>query len=253
MKLDLSLVVITLNEEINIARCIKSVPFAKEIIVLDSGSIDNTVKIAKDLGAKVYSQEWLGFGAQKQKALSYATSSWLLFLDADEWLSEGLQSEIKEVIINPNSENVFSIKRLSSYLGKKIYHGGWYPDYQTRLFRKGFAYWNNESIHEKLKTDEKIYKLQNILYHIPFTSIKDQIIKNYKYATLIADKKIKNGREIKSVFYIIYRTILRFIENFIIKSGYKDGLVGFIIAFNSAQSYMIQSYLIYQHTKKERG
>ena len=244
----LSLVIITLNEEKNIERAIRSVPFANEVIVVDSGSTDKTVQIAEKLGAKVYKNEWKGYGAQKSFAAEKATGDWLLSLDADEWLSEELAEEIKDITTKFKS-GVFAFARLSHYMGKKIRHGGWFPDWQIRLYSKGAASWDpKEAIHESLKTDHEIHKVAGILYHQPFDSIKEQIEVNFIYARLLADKKYGRGKRIKCTCLIPIRTMSRFFENYILKGGFRDGLPGFVIAWNSAQSYMIQLYHLYKRT-----
>ncbi len=245
----ISLVIITLNEERNIERCISSVPFVSEIIVVDSGSSDNTVEIAERLGAKVYKNKWAGYGAQKSFAAEKASGDWILSLDADEWLSPELAAEIKE--LTSRCENgVFAMSRLSTFLGEPIHHGGWFPDWQIRLYSKGSASWDpNESIHESLKTQYDVRKISGLLYHEPFESIKEQMDVNFVYAHLIADTKFTKGKRIKYRCWIPIRTVFKFFENYIIKGGFRDGTPGFIIAWNSAQSYMIQLYSIHKKTK----
>jgi glycosyltransferase involved in cell wall biosynthesis len=250
---NLSLVIITLDEEHNIERCIRSVPFAKEVIVVDSGSKDKTKQVAETLGAKFVYNEWKSFGAQKKFAAQLASCEWVLSLDADEWLSEDLQDEIKLVIDNDGwGRNIFKIKRMSRFLGRWIKHGGWYPDWQTRFYRKTYAEWNeSETIHETLKVKETPSKLYGIMYHTPFDSIKDQVDSNFRYAKLLAEKKLKEGVRIRNPLLIVIKTISKFLENYIIKSGWMDGTAGFVIAINSAHSYMIQMYTIYVSSKKE--
>jgi len=251
---DLSLVIIALDEEHNISRCIKSVPFAKEVIVVDSGSKDKTKQVVESLGAKFLYKEWKSFGDQKKFASDQAKSGWILSLDADEWLSEGLQEEIKQIIDNDGfGKNVFRMRRMSRYLGCWIKHGGWYPDWQTRLYKAGFAGWDdNETIHETLKTKEKPSRLWGIMYHIPFDGIKDQMDSNFRYAKLLAERKLKDGVKICCPAKIIIKTISKFFENYILKSGWRDGIAGFIIAVNSAHSYMVQMYTIYIESTKGR-
>ncbi len=249
----LSLVIITLNEEKCIERCISSVPFASEVIVVDSGSTDRTVQIAESLGAKVYKNEWKGYGAQKCFAAQLVTGDWVLSLDADEWLSPELQVEIQELIKRCKT-GVFAMPRLSYYLAKPIRHGGWFPDWQIRLYSKGVASWDpNESIHESLKTEHMINKTSSVLYHEPFESIKEQVDVNFVYAGLLAEKKFKSGKRIKCPCVIPIKTVFKFFENYIIKRGFMDRFPGFVIAWNSAQSYMIQLYHIYIMTKEERN
>lgn len=128
--------IITLNEEAHLARCIQSVPFAQEIIVLDSKSTDKTQEIATNLGARVIQQPFLGYRDQKQKALEYATQPWVISLDADEALSPGLQEEIKKIITEGHGFDGYKMPRCSFYLNRWIKHGGWYPDFQTRFFKE---------------------------------------------------------------------------------------------------------------------
>ena len=251
---NISLVIIALDEEHNIARCIRSVPFSKEVIVVDSGSKDKTKEIVESLGAKFIYNEWKSFGAQKKFATEQATCEWVLSLDADEWLSEGLQNEIKHFVGNNGfGYNVFKMKRMSRYLGRWIKHGGWYPDWQTRLYKRELANWSDdETIHETLKTKENVGKLWGLMYHMPFDGIKDQVDSNFRYAKLLAERKLKDGVRIYNPLKIVIKTLGRFFENYILKFGWMDGTAGFIIAINSAQSYMVQLYTIYFESKKER-
>lgn len=251
---DLSLVIITLDEEQNIERCIKSVPFAKEVVVVDSGSRDRTKELVEKLGAKFIFNEWKGFGAQKKFAAEQAKCGWVLSLDADEWLSEDLQEEIEELVKNDAwGKNVFKMRRMSRYLGRWIKHGGWYPDWQTRLYRKDHAKWNDqETIHETIKAKEPAHKLSGLMYHTPFDSIKDQVDSNFRYAKLLAERKLKEGVRIYNPLTVVIKTIVKFLENYFFKSGWMDGMAGFIIAINSAHSYMVQLYTIYLESMKEK-
>jgi glycosyltransferase involved in cell wall biosynthesis len=250
-KLDLSLIIITLNEEKNIKKCIESVPFASEVIVVDSGSSDKTIKIAKSLGAKVYHQDWLGYGLQKQFALDHASKTWVLSLDADEELSTKLQDEIIKVV-KEDKYKVFKIKRLSFFLGRFIYHSSWGYNKLIRLFKKGYAKFNKETVHEKIITKENFKILKNLMYHTPFESIEHQLSKNLKYANLVAEKKFKNGKRVNFKFSILLKTVFKFFEVYFLKLGILDGFQGFVISINSAQSYMIQFHKIYKLTKKEK-
>ncbi|MBN1113790.1 MAG: glycosyltransferase family 2 protein, partial [Oligoflexia bacterium] len=240
-----------------IERCIKSVPFAREVIVVDSGSTDRTREICDELGAKVILRGWKGYGEQKHFANTQAGSEWILSLDADEWLSHELAEEIyKNLSADPVSSDVYSMKRLSRYLGKWIYHGGWFPDFQKRLFRKKCAEWlPEEKIHEsvRVKDGAREFNLNELMYHEPFSSIYEQCDVNFGYAELLAEKKYKSGKRIKNPLVIIIRTMFRFIQNYFVKMGFLDGLPGFIIAWNSAQSYMLQNYSIYIKTVQRKG
>lgn len=248
----LTLAVITLNEEKNIERCIRSVPFAAETIVVDSGSTDATVEKAKSLGAAVHHNKWPGYGAQKAFAAAMASGDWILSLDADEWLSPELAEEIRGVV-EGGEPGVFSMPRLSYFLGRPIRHGGWFPDRQTRLYSKGGAEWDpGESIHESLKAGLPVRRLNGVIFHEPFASVKEQVEVNFKYAGLLAERKYAAGRRVKSQAWIAFRTLVKFAENYFWKAGFLDGLPGFIIAFNSAQSYLVQLNGIYSRTVSPR-
>ena len=146
----LSIIVITKNEERDLPRCLRSVWFADEIIVVDSGSSDRTVDIASEYTDKVFSYtDWQGFGTQKNRALSHATGDWVLSLDADEWLTAELCQEIRSVISHPD-QSIYEFPRLSSFCGSVIRHGGWYPDYVARLFKRGSTSFSDDLVHERL-------------------------------------------------------------------------------------------------------
>lgn len=246
----LTLAIITLDEEKNIERCVRSVPFASEIIVVDSGSADATVEKAKALGAVVCHNKWPGYGAQKAFAAGRASGDWILSLDADEWLSPALAEEIRAVTAE-GPPGVFSMPRLSWFLGRPIRHGGWFPDRQTRLYARGDARWDpGESIHESLKTTRPVRKLNGALFHEPFASVREQVEVNFRYAALLAEKRFAAGRRVRSSAWIVLLTLAKFMENYVWKAGFLDGLPGFIIAFNSAQSRLVQLCDIYSRTVK---
>jgi glycosyltransferase involved in cell wall biosynthesis len=154
----LSLTIITKNEEAAIRRCIESVPFAHEVVVVDSGSTDRTVQICESLGARVVvTKDYPGNGPQKNRALDLATGDWILSLDADEWLTPELQSEIKELIETaPPEVGGYRIKRLSSFCGVFVHHSGWWPDWVVRLVRRGRGRFNDELVHDRMSVEGKL-------------------------------------------------------------------------------------------------
>jgi len=149
--MNISVVIITKNEEANIERCLRSVDWANEVIVLDSGSTDRTIEISQKLGARVsVTADWPGFGPQKNRALERATGEWVMSLDADEWVTPDLRDEILNVISRPNGAMAFRVPRLSSFCGRFMRHSGWWPDYVTRLFRRGAARFSDDVVHERV-------------------------------------------------------------------------------------------------------
>jgi glycosyltransferase involved in cell wall biosynthesis len=240
MNLSLSLVIITLNEERNIERCIKSVPFASEIIVVDSFSQDRTVQIARELGAKVMTRPFDGYRNQKQFAHEQVSSEWVLSLDADEALSPLLQDEIKNVLTQPVQQvSGFRMPRLSFHLGKWIRHGGWYPDFQTRLYKKNKASWVGGVVHEHVAVDGIVTDLNSDLQHYVFRDLDDQIDTNNEFSTLGAQDLMRRGCRF-SVFKLVFKPVGKFFECFIWKRGFLDGPEGFIIALGAAQSMFLK-------------
>jgi len=237
-KLPLSLVVITLNEERNIERCIRSVPFAKEIIVVDSFSEDKTVKIAETLGAKVIQRKFTGYRDQKQFAMEQAKESWILSLDADEALSPDLKRELPHLLLRQDADG-FRIPRCSFHLNKWIRHGGWYPDYQNRLFKRGLGKWVGGEVHEHLEISGVVVTLEHDLQHFVFSGLSDQIDTNNEFSSLGA-KDLKAKGESFSILKLVFRPMGKFLESYFWKRGFLDGAPGLIIALGAAQSLFLR-------------
>jgi glycosyltransferase involved in cell wall biosynthesis len=242
-----SLVVITLNEANRIWRLFESADFADEVIVVDSGSEDETVRICEEAGARVIYHPWPGYAKQKQFAMEQAKYEWILSLDADEALSEKLAAEIREAIDSAKPEvAAFSMPRISRYLGRWIRHGGWYPDRKTRLVRRGCGRWEGEGIHEKLVVNGEIEKLKNPIFHYGYRDISEQINTINNYSRITTDHRPAMGG-----WYVVagvFHAIGKFIECYIYKLGFLDGLQGLIIAMNSS------FYVFLKHAKSwEKG
>jgi glycosyltransferase involved in cell wall biosynthesis len=237
-KLPITVTIITLDEEANISRCIGSVPFASEIVVVDSFSKDRTVEIAARLGAQVFTEKWLGYGPQKALATKKASFDWILNLDADEIVSEELQKELETKFASLDPKIGYLIPRKSYYLGRWISHGGWYPDLQKRLFHRGFSNWDQASIHETVVSPADA-KLKSSLSHFVFDSIFEQVETNNKYSTLLAERLFNAGQRF-SVFRLIGKPLSKFIETYFYKRGLLDGLPGFIIAVGAAYSVFLK-------------
>lgn len=248
MKLPVSLVIITLNEERNIERCIRSVPFASEIVVVDSGSTDKTLEIAKGLGATVHHYPWQGFGIQKAKATELSHNDWVLNLDADEALSPELAQEIMEKWQSLDPRVGYEMPRKSYHLGRWIMHGGWYPDAQLRLFNRQHSGWQKVPIHEKVEAAEK-QRFKKPLLHWVFKNISHQVITNDRYSSLQAEDHIRKGKKF-SLLKLVIKPWVKFIECYFLKLGFLDGFAGFVIAVGAAYSVFLRWVKIWELQKK---
>jgi len=235
-KMNLSVVVISLNEQDNIERCLKSVQWADEVLVYDSGSKDRTVQIAQSLGARVIQGEWLGFGPTKFKAAGLAKNDWILSLDADEVVSSELADEIQDYRLDEHV--AYRLPRLSNYLNHWVRFGGWYPDYQIRLFNRKFSQWNQNTIHEKVE-GAKYQRLSNPLHHYVFKNIEHHIQTNNRYSGLLAQKMWDSGKRF-SWFHFFTKPPVKFFETYVLKLGFLDGWVGYFIAKSAAYSVFLK-------------
>jgi len=217
----LSVVIITKNEERFIKDAIKSAQFADEILVLDSGSTDDTCRIAKELGARIKNQDWLGFGPQKNKAVELAKNDWVFVLDSDERISPKLQDEILLTLINPQSDG-YHAPRLNNFFGKNIKTCGLYPDYSIRLFNRTKGRFNNVAVHESVQINGKVAKLKNHMIHLAYESVDEFIVKQKRYAALSHKKK--------NLLKALFSPCWTFFRLYFLKLGFLDGWHGFIIA-----------------------
>jgi glycosyltransferase involved in cell wall biosynthesis len=234
----LSLVVITQNAEAHIARCLKSVPFASDIVVVDSGSTDRTLEIAKSLGARVFSEEWRGFGLQKKRATELAKTDLVLNLDADEALGEAAQFELQGLLSQTPRNDAFAFPRLSYHMGRWIRHGGWYPDWQLRLYDRTRANWSDDPLHEKVQAKEVI-RLKSPILHWVFKDLTDQVQTNNRYSGLGTDKLQRKGRRFR-LFHLLTKPWVKFFETYFVKRGFLDGMPGFIIAVGAGYSVFLK-------------
>lgn len=239
MPLPLSVTIISYNEELTIARCLQSLAdLAQEIIVVDSGSTDHTVAIAKKFGARVKHQEWLGFQHQKNKALEYCTQPWVLALDCDEEISKELKESLRNFFTDGSSQRFTGAEfnRKVFFLGKWITHGDWYPDRKLRLFRRDSATWT-QPIHETITLIGRKTKLSGDLLHYSFPTINSYIDK----INLFSDEFIKkNPYKSWSLFTNIVRPLWRFFRAYVLRCGFLDGFPGLWIALATAFSVFVR-------------
>jgi glycosyltransferase involved in cell wall biosynthesis len=216
----LSVVIIAKNEEKFIADAIKLSLFADEVLVLDSGSSDKTCEIAKNLGARVEYQKWLGFGKQKQKAVELAKNKWVFVLDSDERITKELKEEILSELKNPKFDAYFT-PRLNNFWGKDIKYLGLYPDYSIRLFDKTKARFNDRDVHESVECNCKKGYLKNHMKHLAYESIEEFITKQNRYSSIGA--KPNRLKALISPFWTFFKL-------YFIKLGFLEGWNGFVIA-----------------------
>jgi len=238
----ISVVVITLNEVDRISALLKSVAFADEVIVVDSGSTDGTQEVCRAGGAWLVTHPWQGFAAQKQFAMQLASFEWILNLDADERISDSLAAELQETIrIAPPEVCGFSMPRLSRYLGTWIRHGGWYPDRKVRLVRKGCGQWKGSGLHEKLEVSGKIQSLSSPILHDVYRNISDQVMTIDRFSDVYAEEHSATGAWFTAAG--VFHALGKFAECYLWKLGALDGAAGLVVAMNSAW------YVFLKHAK----
>ena len=235
----ISAVVIAYNEEKNIRRCLESISWADEIVLVDSYSQDRTKEIASAFTNKIYDVECEGFGRKKGFARSKAAHNWILSIDADEVVSERLREEIKVIVREDKALDGYYIPRLSNFLGKWIRYGGWYPDYVLRLFRKDKARFDQSLVHEKLILEGKTGHLKNELLHYTDPTISHYLLKMDRYTTLGAKMLLSQGKA-TTLFDILFRPPAVFLKMFIIKFGFLDGWYGFLLAILSSFHVLVK-------------
>src|SRR5262245_36959531 len=205
----LSVTIITHNAASQLETCLASVAFAEEVVVVDSGSTDGTIELAARLGARVIRKEWLGFGPQKQFAVDSAKHDWVLGLDADEALSPELRESIVAELNAPRGW-VYSMPRCNRFLGRWLRHGEGYPDWCVRLFHRKHARWGDETVHEKVNTEQPVLRLRGDLLHDSAESLERYLDKQNRYTSLQAESLRAAGRR-ASLLQLAFSPLLRFI------------------------------------------
>ena len=236
----LSVVIITRNEEANLPRCLDSVKWADEILVVDSGSVDRTVEIAREFGARVVTIEWVGFGASKQAGVDAAEGEWILSIDADEVVPDSLANEIKLVINKDSKVAGYFLPRLTQFLGRWIKHGGWYPDYVLRLFRRDQGAFDDAVVHESVQVTGPTAELHHALEHYSYPDLDSYFYKLNRYTTLAAEDLNARGRQ-AGLFKILINPIAKFLKQYCVRGGWLDGTECLILAVLSA-GYVMTKY-----------
>jgi glycosyltransferase involved in cell wall biosynthesis len=226
----ISATIITLNEEVNLDRCLSSLKdVVDEIIVVDSGSQDRTLEIAANFGARIFTRVWTNYSEQKNFAASQAHSDWILSIDADECLGPELKGEITSLKSAVAKADAYQFPRMAFYLGRWIRHSGWYPDYKVRLYRKNKACWQGSFVHESLGVNGTIALLKGNLLHYTCDSLSEHLARLDRYTSLAARELHARGKS-GGFPRLLFSPVLTFVKTFFFQSGFRDGAHGYFIA-----------------------
>ena len=229
----LTVTVITRDEESNVAAALQSVSWADEIVVIDSGSTDGTVAIARQHASRVEVRDWPGYSAQKNYAAELASNDWILSLDADERVTPELATEIRAVLSGTPPVGGYRIPRVAWYLGRWVRSTDWYPDYQLRLYDRRAGRWNGRRVHESVALKGEPGELKHDLQHFPYRDISHHLQTIDRYTTLAADQMRADGRTV-SLAGLILHPPFAFLRNYVLRGGFLLGGVGFVVsALNS--------------------
>lgn len=252
----LGVIIIARNERHNVGRCITSVAFADEVVVLDHASTDGTADLARLLGARVVTvADWPGFGPQKNRALALAESDWILSLDADEWVSEELAAEILavlEAVAQTGEPAVYEMPRRSSYCGQFMAHGGWYPDYVQRLFPRGGACFSDDAVHERLLSRLSVHRLKCDLLHRSIPDFESVLDKLNRYSTGRAHDMHRRGRR-GGLGVALGHGLWTFIRCYVLRGGFLDGRMGFVLAVSNAEGAYYRYLKLWLLEKQSRS
>ncbi|MCC6532419.1 MAG: glycosyltransferase family 2 protein [Burkholderiales bacterium] len=230
----LSAAIIARDEAHAIGACLRSIAWVDEVVVLDSGSTDRTVEICRDHGAHAESTDWPGFGAQKNRAIERCSGDWILCLDADERVSPELRVDIEVALDAPGDAVAFAMPRLSSYCGRAMRHGGWWPDRVTRLFRRGSARFSVDSVHERLIVSGPVRTLAHPLLHEAFVDLDEVLDKLNRYSSAGAEQMHRAGRK-GSLVRALGHGAWTFVRTYGLRAGFLDGREGFMLAVSNAE------------------
>lgn len=249
----LSVILITRSESRHVEACLKSVAFADEWVVVDSGSTDGTCEVAEALGARVVkTDDWPGFGAQKNRALALARGRWVLSIDADERVSEALAGRIRAVVQGPDdAADGYELSRISRFCGQWMRHGDWNPDRVLRLFRRERGRFTDDLVHERLQVQGRVERLAGDLLHDTMPTLDDALDKLNRYSTGRALDKVKAGRK-GGLGAALGHGLWAFLRCYLLKRGFLDGRLGFVLAVYQAEGTYyryLKMGLLVQHAR----
>jgi glycosyltransferase involved in cell wall biosynthesis len=232
--MSISVTVITKNEAAIIRTCLESVAWADEVIVIDSGSTDGTVEICREYTDKIMLTDWPGFGPQKNRALAMATKDWVLSIDADERVTPELREEMQAAMTAPGGMVAFAMPRRSSYCGKPMRHSGWWPDYVTRLFRRGQAQFSDDLVHERVIVDGPAGRLREPLLHEAFSDLEEVLDTMNRYSSAGA-RMMRDRKQRAGLSTALLHGFWSFFSTYLLRAGFLDGREGFMLAVSNAE------------------
>ncbi len=233
-KTTLSVIIVARDEAQQIQACIESIAFADEVLVVDSGSSDETVSLARQAGAIVHETDWPGFGLQKRRGVALASCDWVLVIDADERVDATLRSEILAAINEPTADG-FRLPRRSSLCGTFIEHGGWRPDYTLRLVRREMAGFSDHAVHEHMTNTGSTSDLRTPLQHYSYRSLDDVLVKLNRYSQAGAKDLAARGAS-SSLAKSLGKGLWAFLRTYVLQQGFRDGQIGLVLAIYNAQT-----------------
>jgi len=236
----LSIVMIARNEAERIRESLRSALFADELIVVDTGSTDETASIAREEGAHVTTIPFAGFGRTKQKAIELATRDWVLSLDADEHITKGLRKQIQKVIQSPGAYSGFRVHRRGWFLGQPMKHGGWGHDEVIRLFKRGRGRFTPDNVHERITVDGMVGTLEGVLEHHTDISFPHFLAKLDKYTTLAAEELASRPHRVVGLLPAMIHSFGTLVKQLILQRGFLDGSRGILLAFSAAYSTLLR-------------
>jgi glycosyltransferase involved in cell wall biosynthesis len=241
----LSVAIIVWNEEERLRACLESVAWADEIVVVDAESTDKTVPLAREFTDKVYVRPWPGFPIQKNFALDQATGDWILSVDADERVTPELREKIGAIVKDDGPADGYSIPRRNIFWGAWVRHGGLYPDYQLRLFRRGAGRFVEDAVHESARVVGRVETLAEPLLHHSYRDLEDFVRRSNRYSTLSARDWVRRGRPVR-VRHLVTRPLGRFFSMYVIQRGFLDGWRGFVLAVLYAEYVFLRMAKVWE-------
>lgn len=259
----ISAFIVCMNEERQIRRCLESVQWCDEIVIVDSGSTDSTLNICREFTDRIFHEPWHGYVGQKRFALEQCTKDWVLNVDADEVVSPGLQEEIlgrltEDAAATGERTNGYNINRVVFFLDRWWRKGGWYPEFRLRLCRRSVTTWGGIDPHEKASVTGKMARCKGELFHYSFTDLADYVRRMNTLSSNAASTMIKSGAQ-PSIINMIGRPLARFFKFYITKQGFREGLAGFIVALIEAYSVLLKYSKVWEarhvtpHSGKSAG